>query len=97
MRKGMEKKWGPIPPARHGGAPSAWAFACLFFQEPLEGRPVLCVSRRLTKAEQGYSQTLVEALAIHWTTNRLQKYLHHVQFKTSKFSNLGSILLASPL
>ncbi len=35
-----------------------------------EGRPILCVSRRLTKAEQGYSQTLLEALAIHLATNR---------------------------
>ncbi len=46
-----------------------------------EGRPVLCVSRRLTKAEQGYSQTLLEALAIHCATNRLRKYLHNVPFK----------------
>ncbi len=46
-----------------------------------EGRPVLCVSRPLTKAEQGYSQTLLEALAIHWATNRLRKYLHNVPFK----------------
>ncbi len=46
-----------------------------------EGRPVLCVSRRLTKAEQGYSQTLLEPLAIYWATNRLRKYLHNVLFK----------------
>ncbi len=46
-----------------------------------EGRPALCVSRRLTKAEQGYPQTLLEALSIHWATNRLRKYFHNVPFK----------------
>ncbi len=46
-----------------------------------EGRPVLCVSRQFTEAEQGYSQTLLEALAIYWATNRLRKYLHNVPFK----------------
>ncbi len=44
-----------------------------------EGQPVLC--DQLTKAEQGYSQTLLEALAIYWATNRLRKYLLNVPFK----------------
>ncbi len=45
-----------------------------------EGRSVLCVSRRLTKTEQGNSQTLLESLVIHWATNRLRKHLHNVPF-----------------
>ncbi len=46
-----------------------------------EGRPVMCVSRRLTKAGQGYSETPLEALVINGATNRLQKCLHNVPFK----------------
>ena len=40
-----------------------------------EGRPVLCVSRRLSKAEQGYSQTHREALGVYWAIMRLHEYL----------------------
>ncbi|KER24566.1 hypothetical protein T265_07798 [Opisthorchis viverrini] len=39
------------------------------------GRPVICASRRLTQAEQGYSQTQREALAVYWGVSRLHKYL----------------------
>ncbi len=38
------------------------------------GHPVICISRRLTKAEEGYSQTVLEALAIHWAIERLHKF-----------------------
>ena len=37
--------------------------------------PILCISRRLNKAERGYSQTQKEALAIKWAVTRLHKYL----------------------
>ena len=30
-----------------------------------EGHPVMCISRRLSKAEQGYAQTHREALAVY--------------------------------
>ena len=39
------------------------------------GHPVVCVSRRLTPAEQGYAQTHREALAVYWAVKRLHKYL----------------------
>ena len=42
--------------------------------------PVLCISRKLTSAEQSYSQTLKEALAIHWSVQRLHKYLFGQKF-----------------
>ena len=45
-----------------------------------EGRPVICVSRRLSKAERGYSQTQKEALGIFWSVKRLHKYLFGRQF-----------------
>ncbi|MBM6549372.1 RNA-directed DNA polymerase [Streptococcus dysgalactiae subsp. equisimilis] len=34
------------------------------------GYPVVCISRRLTKAEQGYAQTHREALAVYWAVFR---------------------------
>jgi transposase InsO family protein len=44
------------------------------------GHPVLCISRRLSKAEQGYAQTHREALAVYWSVMRLHKYLFGLQF-----------------
>jgi len=46
-----------------------------------EGAPVICVSRRLTKAEQGYAQTQREALAVVWAVQRLRKFLTGVKFR----------------
>ena len=43
-------------------------------------RPVICISRKLTKAEQGYSQTQREALAVYWAVKRLHKYLFGAHF-----------------
>ena len=34
-----------------------------------DGHSVLWISGRLCKAEQGYSQTVLEALAIYWAVN----------------------------
>ncbi|CAH8665954.1 unnamed protein product [Schistosoma rodhaini] len=45
-----------------------------------EGRPVICVSRKLTVTEQGYSQTQREALAVFWAFKRLHKYLFGKKF-----------------
>ncbi|CAH8673058.1 unnamed protein product [Schistosoma rodhaini] len=45
-----------------------------------EGRPVICVSRKLSVAEQGYSQTQREALALFWAVKRLHKYLFGKKF-----------------
>ena len=45
-----------------------------------EGRPVVCISRLLSKAEQGYSQTQREALAVYWAVKRLHKYLFGLKF-----------------
>ena len=45
-----------------------------------EGRPVICVSHRLSKAEQGYSQTHREALAVYWAVKRLHKYVFGTKF-----------------
>lgn len=45
------------------------------------GHPVICIARRLTSAEEGYSQTVLEALAIHWSIQRLHKFLFNVKFK----------------
>ncbi|CAH8483492.1 unnamed protein product [Schistosoma turkestanicum] len=45
-----------------------------------EGRPVICVSRKLTVTEQGYSQTKREALAVSWAVKRLHKYLFGKKF-----------------
>jgi transposase InsO family protein len=44
------------------------------------GHPVLCISRRLSKAEQGYAQTHREALAVYWAVMRLHKYLFGLKF-----------------
>ena len=46
-----------------------------------QGRPVVCISRRLTKSERNYSQTQKEALAVYWATKRLHKYLYGARFK----------------
>ena len=43
--------------------------------------PVLCVSRRLSPAEQNYSQTQREALAVVWAVRRLHKYLYGSTFR----------------
>ncbi|CAH8674419.1 unnamed protein product [Schistosoma rodhaini] len=45
-----------------------------------EGRPVTCVSRKLSVSEQGYSQTQREALAVFWAVKRLHKYLFGKKF-----------------
>jgi hypothetical protein len=45
-----------------------------------QGKPVLFISRRLSVAERGYSQTLLEALAVWWAVNRLHKYLFNSKF-----------------
>ncbi|GAA54023.1 retrovirus-related Pol polyprotein from transposon 17.6 [Clonorchis sinensis] len=44
------------------------------------GRPVICISRRLSKAERGYSQTQREARAVYWTVKRLHGYLSGSNF-----------------
>ena len=46
-----------------------------------QGHPVLCISRRLSKAEIHYSQTQKEALAIFWAVRRLHKYLFGTKFR----------------
>ena len=45
-----------------------------------DGYPVICVSRKLSAAEKGYSQTQREALAVYWAVNRLHKYLFGLKF-----------------
>ncbi|VDP51602.1 unnamed protein product [Schistosoma curassoni] len=45
-----------------------------------EGRPVICVSRKLTVTKQGYSQTQREALAVFWSVKGLHKYLFGRKF-----------------
>ncbi|KER28597.1 hypothetical protein T265_04640 [Opisthorchis viverrini] len=63
------------------GAP-LYAAALLFDASPTglgvileqNGRPVICASRRLTQAAQGYSQTQREALVVYWGVGRLHKY-----------------------
>ena len=45
------------------------------------GHPVLCISRKLSSAEQQYSQTQREALAIVWCVKRLHKYLFGAKFR----------------
>ena len=44
------------------------------------GLPVICISRRLSKSEKGYSQTQKEALAIKWALQRLHKYIFGMKF-----------------
>nr|CAH8830390.1 unnamed protein product [Trichobilharzia regenti]CAH8830393.1 unnamed protein product [Trichobilharzia regenti] len=44
------------------------------------GQPVICISRRLSKSEQGYSKTQKEALAVVWAMRRLHKYLFGTKF-----------------
>jgi hypothetical protein len=45
-----------------------------------DGRPVICVSRKMSSAETGYSQTQREALSIIWCVKRLHKYLFGTHF-----------------
>ena len=45
-----------------------------------EGKPVICISRRLSDAEKGYAQTQREALAVYWAIRRLHKYLFGLKF-----------------
>jgi transposase InsO family protein len=45
-----------------------------------DGYPVICISRRLSSAERGYSQTQREALAVFWAIKRLHKFLFGIQF-----------------
>ncbi|VDP58541.1 unnamed protein product [Schistosoma curassoni] len=47
-----------------------------------EGRSVICVSRKPTVTEQGYSKTQQEALGVFWAVKRLHKYLFGKQFTT---------------
>lgn len=42
--------------------------------------PILCISRRLSQTEKGYSQTQKEALAIKWALQRLHKFLFGSKF-----------------
>ena len=46
-----------------------------------DGRPVVCVSRKLSPAEKNYAQVQKEALAIHLTVSHLHKYLYANRFK----------------
>ena len=45
-----------------------------------EGRPVICVSCRLSKAEHSYSQTHREALTVYRAVKRLHKYVFGTKF-----------------
>jgi len=45
-----------------------------------DSRPVLYISRGLSKSERNYSQTQKEALAIVWAVKRLHKYLFNAEF-----------------
>ena len=45
-----------------------------------DSHPVVCISRRLSKAEVNYSQTQREALAVVWAVRRLHKYLFGSNF-----------------
>ena len=44
------------------------------------GHPVVCISRKLSKAEENYAQIQKEALAIHWAVQRLHKFLYGIKF-----------------
>jgi transposase InsO family protein len=46
-----------------------------------ENHPIVCISRKLSPAERNYSQVQKEALAIHWATERLHKYLYGSRFR----------------
>ena len=45
-----------------------------------DGKPVICISRKLTQSERGYSQTQKEALALIWCIKRLHKFLYGISF-----------------
>lgn len=45
-----------------------------------EGHPVLAISRRLRKVDQGYAQTKREALAVYQAVMRIIKYLFEILF-----------------
>ncbi len=44
------------------------------------GYPVICIVRKVSKAEQGYSQALLESLVVFWAVKRLHKYLFNIDF-----------------
>ena len=44
------------------------------------GKPVTCISRKLSTTELHYSQTQKEALAVHWAVRRLHKFLFGIPF-----------------
>ena len=44
-------------------------------------QPIIFISRKLSKAEENYSQTQKDALAIFWAIRRLHKYLFGAKFK----------------
>ncbi len=43
-----------------------------------QGHLVICIARKLAKAEQGYSHTLLESLAVFRAVKRLHKYLFNI-------------------
>ena len=45
------------------------------------GKPVTCISRKLSASELHYSQTQKEALAVHWAVQRLHKFLFGIHFQ----------------
>ena len=59
-------------------------------------QPVIFITRKLSKAERGYSQTQKEALAVVWAVKKLHKYLYGSHFTiitaiTTKLSSIFSI------
>ncbi|GAA50669.1 retrovirus-related Pol polyprotein from transposon 17.6 [Clonorchis sinensis] len=44
------------------------------------GRPVICISRRLSKAERGYSKIQQGPITVYWAVKRLNKYLFGSNF-----------------
>ncbi|MEO0454924.1 MAG: RNase H-like domain-containing protein, partial [Verrucomicrobiota bacterium] len=57
------------------------------------GCPIICVSRKMSVSEVGYSQTQREALAIHWCVKRLHKFLFGTRFRiVTDHSALAHIL-----
>ena len=56
---------------------SSYAIGAILEQN---GRPVTCISRKLSTSEKNYSQIQKEALAIHWSVTRLHKFLFGTPF-----------------